>query len=495
MTRQQTNWETIADRWSYLWLAIGVLLLLLVGPRWTISLAPWLAPVFLIRFMRSQRVIWGYILLIIAFIATGIIQSHGITTGPPVVTTTVVVLGSLLQTIPYLLDRLLAQRLPGFAETLVYPLALTALSFADMSTNPAGSWGSLGYSQYGNLPLMQLVSITGMSGLTFLIAWFAPVVNWAWDRILARKEIWRGVLLYAGVLVIVLAFGMARLAFFPLEPGTVRVASITDSDIDIRTIGELFTTDVEAFRQELKESHDRYFEATIREAQAGAKIVLWSEAAGLALEADAPELIARGKEVARQEEIYLAIPLYVIHDDPQQHPTENKLLIMDPAGDIVVEHYKYGGNIFEGSVLGDRVLHTVETPYGTLSGVICWDADFPVTLQQAGRNGTDILLVPAGDWQEISPLHSHMAVFRAIEDGVSLVRQVNGGLSLATDPYGRMLATLNHFTASERVMVAQVPTHGVHTIYPVIGDVVGWLAVAGLVVLVVWAIARRSRAV
>jgi apolipoprotein N-acyltransferase len=158
-----------------------------------------------------------------------------------------------------------------------------------------------------------------------------------------------------------------------------------------------------------------------------------------------------------------------------------------------LEHYKYGGNVFENSLLGDGALQAVESPYGTLSGVICWDADYPAVLQQAGRNGTDILLVPAGDWREISPLHTHMAVFRAIENGVSLVRQVNQGLSLAADPYGRVVAAQDHFTGSERVMVAQVPTHGISTIYPAIGDLFGWLAVAGFAAVVVWGVVRGRR--
>ena len=493
MTGEQTNSNTRLDRWSYLWLAIGVLLSLFVGPRWIIPLAPWLVPVFLIRFMRAQRVLWGFIPLAICFMVTSTVGAQGVMPVPPPAGLLILVMLGLLQTVPYLADRLLAPRLPGFAATLVFPLALTALSFVDMTTNPMGNWGAVGYTQYGNLALMQLVSITGMTALTFLIGWFGPIANWAWDRSQARREIWRGVALYVGILVLVLAFGMVRLAFFPLEPGTVRVASITVTDIDIGELGALVGTDRQAFRQRATELHNRYFQDTIREAQAGAKIVLWSEAAGAGDEADEAELIARGQEVARQEEIYLAMPLYTVYQDPQR-PPENKLLVVDPAGEIVLEHYKYGGNAFEGSLLGDGVLHTVETPYGTLSGVICWDADFPLIVRQAGRNGTDILLVPGRDWREIDPLHTQMAVFRAIENGVSLVRQVDQGLSLAADPYGRVLATQDHFTGSERVMVAQVPTHGVSTIYPAIGDLLGWLAVAGFAAVVVWAVVRGRRA-
>lgn len=274
---------------------------------------------------------------------------------------------------------------------------------------------------------------------------------------------------HPSIMLLVMVFGSARLALSPQPVGTVRVASLT-ADI-----------------------HDRYFEGTIREARAGAQIVVWPEAAGIVDERDEAALIARGQDVARQEGIYLAMPLVTIYEDPNRLP-ENKLIVVDPAGDIVLEHLKYGGNLVEGSLPGDGVLRTFKSPFGIISGVICWDADFPTTVRQAGRNGTDILLVPSNDWRAVDPTHTQMAVFRAIENGVSLVRQASNGLSIATDPYGRVLAAMDHFTASERVMVAQVPTQGVFTLYSVIGDLFGWLAVVGFVVIVGWGVVRWRKA-
>ena len=81
--------------------------------------------------------------------------------------------------------------------TLVAPLAFTAWEFMTLAYNPMGSWGSLAYSQYGNLPLMQLVSITGLWGLTFLITWFGATVNWAWEQSFAWPAIRRSVVTYA----------------------------------------------------------------------------------------------------------------------------------------------------------------------------------------------------------------------------------------------------------------------------------------------------------
>ncbi|HEY1353036.1 MAG TPA: hypothetical protein VGF67_25765 [Ktedonobacteraceae bacterium] len=71
----------------------------------------------------------------------------------------------------------------------------------------------------------------------------------------------------------------------------------------------------------------------------------------------------------------------------------------------------------------------VGSPYGRLAGVICFDADYPGTPRQAGLAGADVLLVPADDWQGLDPAHAHNATLRAIENGLSLVRETSQGLS------------------------------------------------------------------
>jgi len=96
----------------------------------------------------------------------------------------------------------------------------------------------------------------------------------------------------------------------------------------------------------------------------------------------------------------------------------------------------------------------------------------------------DIMLAPSNDWKQIDPLHTHMAVFRAIENGFSLVRHTSNGLSMAVDYQGRILAQMDHFTTDDRVMISQAPTRGVATIYSRIGDAFAWLCVALFAVLI-----------
>jgi apolipoprotein N-acyltransferase len=133
---------------------------------------------------------------------------------------------------------------------------------------------------------------------------------------------------------------------------------------------------------------------------------------------------------------------------------------------------------------GEGKLKSVETPFGVLSGVVCYDMDYPAIIQQAGQNGTGLMLVPSRDWIEIDPLHSYMAVFRAIENGMSVVRQTDLGLSLAVDAYGHVLAQTDFFNSTDRTMVAQVPMKHVATIYTAFGRWFEWVCLVGFLVIV-----------
>ena len=124
--------------------------------------------------------------------------------------------------------------------------------------------------------------------------------------------------------------------------------------------------------------------------------------------------------------------------------------------------------------------------FGNITAAICMDLDHPGLIRQAGRARADILLAPSDDWKEIDPFHTRMAAFRAIENGFSLVRPANEGLSAAFDYQGCILAAVDYFNSGASPLVSYVPTKGVRTVYSVIGDVFAWLCAAVLV----WFIGR-----
>jgi hypothetical protein len=62
---KKTRPTSLFDRWSYLWFAAGVVLLILSTGRFSVAFAAWLAPAFLIRFVRTQRVGKGYWMILL----------------------------------------------------------------------------------------------------------------------------------------------------------------------------------------------------------------------------------------------------------------------------------------------------------------------------------------------------------------------------------------------------------------------------------------------
>jgi apolipoprotein N-acyltransferase len=423
------------DRLSYLWLALGILLFAFSNFRWTIPLAAWLYPVFLLRFVRTQPLLRGMLLLLLAgvlvsvIVLQGVIPYQGVFYYLTVFGTAVV--GFLP---PYLLDRVLARRLGGLLGTLMFPLTVTIVSYL-FASGPLGTFGNLVYSQYGNLPLLQLMSVTGIWGIILLMSWLASLVNWAWERSFVWPRIQGGAMLYGGLLALVLLFGGARLALFPTQGSTVRVAGISPSSALLAAANKQVSQNMEAImsgtetqaqreliRQAYTPVNDELFSRSEQEARAGAKIILWPECGATVLQEDEATLLARASELARTTGTYLDLGMCVT----LQHPVPSRLvfdetLLIDPKG-LVVWHYQKAHPVPGADPFppGDGKVPMVQTPYGRLSNVICFDADFPGTIHQAGQAGADVLLVPGNDWREIDPLHTQMATFRAIENGFSL---------------------------------------------------------------------------
>jgi apolipoprotein N-acyltransferase len=214
------------------------------------------------------------------------------------------------------------------------------------------------------------------------------------------------------------------------------------------------------------------------------------------LQEDEPALIQRAGALAREAGIYLDMGLAVFLPDAGKPPfLEDEAVLLDPTGHVVWTYEKSHPAPGEQGLFvpGDGKVPLVDSPYGRLANVICFDADFPGMIRQAGQAGADLLLAPSDDWQAIDPSHTQAATFRAIENGFSLVRQASKGLSMAVDYEGRVLSATDYFTTDQQVIVAYVPMHGVRTIYATIGDLFAWLCIIGLVALTGLAIMQSRR--
>ncbi|MDJ0825950.1 MAG: nitrilase-related carbon-nitrogen hydrolase [Rhodobacter sp.] len=496
--------DALTRRPAVLWLVIFTVLYVFAGGRWGIPVAAWLAPVFAIRFIRDSKSGWrAFFWIWLAAAVATIIASHHTTTlhfQSELIEPALFAVMSLPILIPFVVDRLFHRRWasggPGpFWLTFVYPISFTAMDFASAIGSPLGSWGSLAYSQAGSTVFMQLTAITGMSGITFIVSWFASVANYAWEGGFQWSKINRAVVVFAGVILIVFGYGYGRLAL--VEPGeqTVQVGGFSLPLREVGSMNDLWKLGAEEEYHEAFKALNRRQLAQVRVmAQDGAKIVVLQEVAVQGLQEEVAAMLENAAGIAREEGIYLALPTGTIVPDGQY---ENVVRIFDPNGEVVLEHYKFGGAQFEGSVPGNGVLQIVETPYGKLSAAICWDADFPDIVRQAGAQDVDLLLLPSNDWFEIREIHPGMATFRAVENGMPIFRQTGNGVSTVIDAYGRVTNRMDMHAEGDpdtwgAVQMVNVPVGSVATLYPKTGDVLGLAMVAGFFGLLAFAWIRRK---
>ena len=490
LLQQQQSERTLQSSPSHLWwlLAAGALLLVADG-RNTIALAAWLAPACLLRYVRSERPLRGLAAAYLALAVMRGISYRGMTPIPGIFYYIFLLISSVSALLPYLLDRLLAHRVRGLAKTLIFPCTLVAAQFV-YAHGPHGSWGTLAYTQAGNLPLLQLLSVTGLSGITFLIGWFAAVLNQTWEQPRGLRPL----AAFATVYLAVILGGGARIAFFRPWSPTVRVASLSPGKYAYQASPQLpdgilteeaTNAQVTAFRGASREAGDAMLAGSEREAAAGAKIIFWSETAVYVLAEDEPALLDSGRDLAMKYHIYLGMALGTWTPGAQR-PLQNKLVLIDPTGHIAWQYLKARptpGPEAAAAARSDGKLRSLDTPYGRLLGAICYDTDFPPLMAQAGRSEADIVLSPAGDWRAIDPRHTEIASFRAIEQGFNLVRQSHGGLSAAYDYQGHLLSQMDEYQAKNLSLVAEVPTRGVRTLYSRFGDWFAWLSIGTLLVL------------
>jgi apolipoprotein N-acyltransferase len=499
---QDAHWPRASGTQSWIWLASAGLLLLFANGAYAIPLAAWLAPLFLLRFVRTTR---SRLVLPAAWVllsATFMFQVRGMVPFPALFYCLTIALFGATLLVPYLLDRWLAPRLSGMAATLVFPASWVAVEYL-RSLSPIATWGSAAYSQYGNLPLVQVASVTGLWGITFLIGWSAAAANQLWLEGTASKRSRRAAWAFAATLAAVLLAGGARLVFDDpsarainaASDTTVRVASLSpvpgEETLPQDAVGRLLadqptTVDLEDFHRWSVRLSDDLLTRSEREARAGACIIFWGESNYKGLKADEDALIERGRALTRKYRVYLGMGIGSWNRG-QPKPLENKILLLTPDGEIAWQYFKthpVPGGEAAISMVDDGRLPVLDTPHGRLSSVVCYDADFPQLLAQAGALRADILLDPSNDWPAIDPLHTWMASFRAIEQGVNLIRQTSNGLSAAYDYHGRVLAAVDYYRTKDPVMVAYVPTRGVRTIYSVVGDAFAWLCLGMLALLV-----------
>lgn len=367
-------------------------------------------------------------------------------------------------------------------------------------------WNFLAVTQHKLVPLIQLASITGVYGVAFLIVWFsASLFSLAvvfLNKPSARRAWLMEILFPVAVVAATFAWGTDRLAKAPTPSRELKVALIQPS-IPQRLIFDPNETPYR-FRKLIDLSAQ-----ALREQP---HLLLWPEAA---LPGFTEENFATITNLIATHHASMILGA----DDVQVTPTEtnyyNACFLFGPDGRYVETYRKRRLVIFGEYVPLEKWLPFVkyltpiqgsfsmgagpvpfvlDDPPANISPLICFEDVFPHYAREHVNSQTDILLNLTNDgwfgnsaaqWQQ-----GLNAVFRAVENGIPLIRCTNNGLTCWIDENGRVREIFRDASGTvygEGYMVTKVPLRSAAqkqapTFYNRHGDWFGWACV-GLAVL------------
>ena len=460
--------------YSYVFLLIGFVFLFFFSGKWILPIAAFIAPIFLIRFYRFQKPFKGFLFIVLVAWISNIFIWKGMMPMSGFFYYFIMFMMSVSTSLTFLFDRIYSQKFKGIISTLVFPSAYVLMEFIVVSTNPSGSYGTLAHTQT-SLPLLQIISVTGIWGLVFIITWTSSIINWLWDYSFQSSKINLAFLIYGVPFLAVILFGQTRLSV-NIKNETVRIASI---NISKAALENRHNANVDSLVE--KANNDFLINCKIA-AASGAKVVFGIETVISLHEDKENEFIEKAKVIAQSNSIYLGLPMEVIPEDFPEIRPENKIVWISPNGQLLFTYHKTKPTPGEGNY-GDGIIKYFDSPYGRISSSICFDMDFPTLISQVNKMNIDIMLVPGNDWQEIAPYHTYVASTRAIEQGFNMVRAASRGLSASFNYKGQILSSMDYYSTDDVILYSDVPTKGQKTIYSILGDYFAWLCIIFLVII------------
>ncbi len=465
---------------SAVFIILTFLIYVMSNGQWCVPIFVWIYPILFLHMLSLNHTRKVY-LIIGSIYAIGFVFQFEKAIGMDIkICIVAAFLVSFLKVLPYIYWSISKMK---FQDTLIFASIMVSIEYIIYLVYPILGGLSDAYTQYQNLYLLQIVTVTGIYGITFLISWTAAVVIWIWNNKSKKEYIKKYIIIYCSVIGLVFAYGIVMFHFVGNSDKSVRIAGVTvpishllndDKDIYSTFYTNTFTDEnITNTRNKLSSVADELFLKTELEAQAGAKIVFWSELNGAVLKQDEDMLLQRASDMAKQEEIYLIVSLLV--KTPYEDLKENKTVAFNPQGELISEYFKYGRSIGELCQKGDGMLKSFDTEYGRIAPFICSDMAFLSKIQQAGKDNVDILIVPASDWKEMTLLAAKTAIVRGVENGSNIIRHTNKGMSIVSDFKGSVLAQTDYFQSDTKTLSAQVITKGRFTFYSYIGNLFVYL--------------------
>jgi apolipoprotein N-acyltransferase len=433
--------------------------LLVVAPRVRARVAFLMASV---AWLGGETPMWGYFLKTVEV--------------PPPMVFSIIVGSAVLFGLGVLLTRGLMRRGRPLTAVAALPAVWVVIEYATSVLSPNGAWWSLAYTQADVLEVLQVASLTGPWGITFLVIGLPAA---AAVLLAPRREGRVRVAVTATVtLALTLGYGAWRL-HAPDSNGSQKVALLaTDRQSDPTPV------DTPEGRKLLAE-----YAAHLSDVAAlGARVVVMPEKVFVADDTTLPLLATPLAGLAAAHRVDIVVGLVL-----KQHGTLRNAAIDFPAdGGRPVEYFKHhliSG--LEGDFTpGDRLAFVADS--GTRWGIaICFDLDLPDLVRDYRRRGATTLFVPAWDFNRDAWLHGRMAVTRGVENGLTVARAARNGDLVVSDPYGRIRSEAHSSDAPFVSLVASLPSRSATTVYTTFGNWFAWVCV--LLLLTALVLVRRPR--
>jgi apolipoprotein N-acyltransferase len=376
-----------------------------------------------------------------------------------------------------LVTRSSLQRGSLFLAAFAFPVYWVTCEYLNAISSPHSTWGNLAYTQMDFLPLIQIASVTGLWGISFIPLLFATTVAALFSG--AGKPSQRRVLATAVgfVIVAVLVFGEWRLqSNSPTESVSVTLIA---KDVPINVYLGSEQQALELFRE--------YADEIRRVTPVGTQAVVLPEKIGRVSESALAEVDALFSSAAITTRA--AIDVGLVRRTSSGSFNSSRFYSADGKLENYDKHHLIPG--VEREKPGDKRI-IVDHSSAKWGLQICKDMDFPALSREYAASGPDLMLVPAWDFIADGWLHSRMAVLRGVENGFALARSARNGLLTLSDNRGRILAEATTAPGRFVSINGTLAVTSEETFYTRTGDWFAWLCVAASIILLAFRLLRQS---
>ena len=465
------------DKYPWIWLLAGLVLTLLSYGRFNTGICAWLFAIPLLRYINI-RTKWSSIIfmfigmIIVANITFFRLVKDDFNIMNPLYCT----LNGIRMCFPFLIY-FLCRKLK--AEPIIsyyaFPAAVAVCEF--FIDNPFISvMTSLSVSQFNSIALMQVASVTGVVGVSFIVTLLASTVNYMWETGKSKGAV-RQAVGYAAGLLLIIAVGGFSVPKINAADQTLRVATSLEN---INSITDEVLMEYEGSNEEkyVQFGIDVLRERAKQAAASDAKLLVFPEDAFTCVTPYREAMLESVEGIAAENNINILFPLLVRSEEPGGK-SRNTLNFIDSNGTLVNTYMKnHLVPVVEEphTERGDGKTPVVEIDGVKITYLIC--ADYTSNKYAYNGREADIFLNPSYDWEAFQYFTSYGVQARAIECGFSVLRNPVNGNIILYDSYGRPIFMTNAQNVHTGMTYLDIPTHGRQTFYGATGNWFPWLCAA-----------------